>query len=69
MNVNPAAKAYTSLGISDTMEKPKKSSMSTGLLSRNNKPKAGKKTKSEPLDRVRDYVSSIRKARKQITNG
>ena len=69
MNVNPAAKAYTSLGISDIMEKPKKSSMSTGLLSRNSKPKAGKKTKSEPLDRVRDYVSSIRKARKQITNG
>jgi hypothetical protein len=40
-----------------------------GLLSRNSKPKAAESKSSEPKDRVRDYVSSIRKARKQITNG
>jgi hypothetical protein len=68
MNVNPAAKAYTNLGIMDEPETPKKSSMSMGLLSRNSKPETKNKS-SEPLDRVRDYVSSIRKARKQITNG
>jgi hypothetical protein len=68
MNVNPAAKAYTNLGIMDEPETSKKSSMNMGLLSRNSKPKTEKKS-SEPLDRVRDYVSSIRKARKQITNG
>jgi ribosome-binding protein aMBF1 (putative translation factor) len=68
MNVNPAAKAYTNLGIMDEPEAPKKSSMNMGLLSRKSKPETKNKS-SEPLDRVRDYVSSIRKARKQITNG
>ena len=70
MNVNPAVTAYTNLNITDAEleQKPKKSSMGMGLLSRNSKPKTEKKS-SEPLDRVRDYVSSIRKARKQITNG
>ena len=69
MNVNPAAKAYTNLGITNEVEAPKKSSMSMGLLSRNSKPKAAESKSSEPKDRVRDYVSSIRNARKQITNG
>jgi len=39
-----------------------------GLLSR--KREAEPKEKSnEPIDRVRDYVTSIRKKRKQLTNG
>ena len=69
MNVNPAAKAYTNLGITNEVEAPKKSSMSMGLLSRNSKPKAAENKPNEPKDRVRGYVSSIRNARKQITNG
>tara|TARA_R110000765_G_scaffold244303_2_gene346548 strand:- start:1150 stop:1356 length:207 start_codon:yes stop_codon:yes gene_type:complete len=68
MNVNPAAKAYTNLGITDEVETPKKASTGMGLLSRNSTPKVEKKS-NEPKDRVRNYVSSIRKARKQITNG
>jgi hypothetical protein len=70
MNVNPAAKAYMNLNIADDADEvvPKKSMMGSGLLSRNVKPKP-MGTNSEPKDRVRDYVTSIRKARKQITNG
>lgn len=68
MNVNPAAKAYTNLGILDDVEKTAKPSMGSGLLSRSFAPKEKAKS-NEPRDRVRDYVSSIRTARKQITNG
>ena len=62
MNVNPAVTAYTNLNITDAEleEKPKKS----------RKREAEPKEKSnEPIDRVRDYVTSIRKKRKQLTNG
>lgn len=68
MNINPAVTAYTNLGISDEIEEPKKTPMGTGLLSRSLEPKATLKS-SEPKDRVKDYVTNIRKARKQITNG
>ena len=68
MNTNPALTAYTNLDISDEMEKPKKSSTGSGLLSRSLEPKSMPKS-NEPIDRVKDYVTSIRKARKQITNG
>ena len=70
MNINPAVTAYTSLNITDddVNKKPKKSSTGIGLLSR--KREADPKEKSnEPIDRVRDYVTSIRKKRKQLTNG
>jgi len=70
MNVNPAVTAYTNLNITDVEleQKPKKSSMGMGLLSR--KREAEPKEKSnEPIDRVRDYVTSIRKKRKQLTDG
>jgi hypothetical protein len=70
MNINPAVTAYSNLNIADTdlEEMPKKSSMGMGLLSR--KREAEPKEKSnEPMDRVRDYVTSIRKKRKQLTNG
>tara|TARA_R110002096_G_scaffold403846_1_gene601491 strand:- start:194 stop:409 length:216 start_codon:yes stop_codon:yes gene_type:complete len=70
MNINPAVTAYTSLNITDddVNKKPKKSSTGIGLLSR--KREADPKEKSnEPIDRVRDYVISIRKKRKQLTNG
>jgi hypothetical protein len=68
MNTNPALTAYTNLDISDEMEEPKKSSTGSGLLSRSLEPKSMPKS-NEPIDRVKDYVTSIRKARKQITNG
>ena len=70
MNINPAVTAYTSLNITDddVNKKPKESSTGIGLLSR--KREADPKEKSnEPIDRVRDYVISIRKKRKQLTNG
>ena len=47
---------------------PKKSSMGMGLLSRKRETEAKEKS-NEPMDRVRDYVTSIRKKRKQLTNG
>lgn len=70
MDINPASKAYTSLNITDDEinKKPKKSSTGIGLLSR--KREADPKEKSnEPMGRVRDYVISIRKKRKQLTDG
>lgn len=70
MNINPAVTAYSNLNIADTdlEEMPKKSSMGTGLLSRNRKAEPKEKS-NEPMDRVKDYVASIRKKRKQLTNG
>ena len=67
MDINPAYKAYTNLGITeDTLEtKPNKG---RGLLS----PMGMSKPKEElnkPRDRVRQYVARIRKARKQVTDG
>ncbi len=67
MDVNPAYMAYTNLGIKED-EAPVKQTKSFGLLSRNGNSKSND-TKNEPLDRVRGYVTSLRKARKQITNG
>ena len=63
MNVNPAYMAYTNLGINED-ETPVKETNSFGLLSRKgaNKPK---ETMDEPIDRVRSYVKSLRKSRKQ----
>ena len=70
MDINPAVKAYTNLNITDEelVETPKKSSMGLGLLSRTRKEEP-KNNLNEPRDRVRDYVSTIRKKRKQINNG
>jgi hypothetical protein len=70
MNINPAVTAYSNLNIADTdlEEMPKKSSMGIGLLSRKRESEAKEKL-NEPIDRVRDYVTSIRKKRKQLTNG
>lgn len=68
MNTNPALTAYTNLDISDRMEEPKSISTGSGLLSRSLEPKSMAKS-NEPIDRVKDYVTSIRKARKQIKNG
>ncbi|WP_347851743.1 hypothetical protein [Planktomarina sp.] len=67
MDVNPAYMAYTNLGIKED-EAPVEQTKSFGLLSRNgnNNPK---ETKNEPIDRIRSYVKSLRKARKQLTNG
>ena len=67
MNVNPAYMAYTNLGIKED-EAPIEQTKSFGLLSRNGNSKSSE-TKNEPIDRVRSYVTSLRKARKQITNG
>ena len=67
MNVNPAYMAYTNLGINED-EAPVEQTKSFGLLSRNGNSKSND-TKNEPIDRVRSYVTSLRKARKQITNG
>jgi len=67
MNVNPAYMAYTNLGINED-EAPVEQTKSFGLLSRNGNGKSND-TKDEPIDRVRGYVTALRKARKQITNG
>jgi len=67
MDVNPAYIAYTNLGIKED-EAPVEQTKSFGLLSRNGNSKSNE-TKNEPIDRVRSYVTSLRKARKQITNG
>jgi len=67
MDVNPAYMAYTNLGIKED-EAPVEQTKSFGLLSRNGNSKSNE-TKNEPIDRVRSYVTSLRKARKQITNG
>tara|TARA_R100000951_G_scaffold54382_1_gene45739 strand:+ start:197 stop:412 length:216 start_codon:yes stop_codon:yes gene_type:complete len=70
MNINPAVTAYSNLNITDAEleDMPKKSSMGTGLLSRNRGAEPKEKS-NEPMDRVKDYVASIRKKRKQLTNG
>ena len=70
MNINPAVTAYSNLNITDAEleDMPKKSSMGLGLLSRTRKQEP-KNNLTEPRDRVRDYVNTIRKKRKQITNG
>ena len=70
MDINPAVKAYRNLNIADEeiIETPKKSSMGLGLLSRTRKQEP-KNNLTEPRDRVRDYVNTIRKKRKQINNG
>jgi len=70
MNINPAVTAYSNLNIADTdlEEMPKKASMGMGLLSRKREAEP-KENLNEPIDRVRDYVTSIRKKRKQLTNG
>ena len=70
MDINPAVKAYRNLNIADEeiVEAPKKSSMGMGLLSRKREAEPKEKL-NEPIDRVRDYVTSIRKKRKQLTNG
>ena len=67
MDINPAYKAYTNLGITeDTLEtKPNKG---MGLLSPIGMSKP-KEELNEPRDRVRQYVARIRKARKQVTDG
>ena len=67
MDINPAYKAYTNLGIAeDTLEtKPNKG---MGLLSPMGMSKP-KEELNEPRDRVRQYVARIRKARKQVTDG
>ncbi len=67
MDVNPAYMAYTNLGIKED-EAPVEQTKSFGLLSRNGNSESND-TKNEPIDRVRSYVTSLRKARKQITNG
>lgn len=67
MDVNPAYMAYTNLGIKED-KAPVEQTKSFGLLSRNGNSKSND-TKNEPIDRVRSYVTSLRKARKQITNG
>ena len=67
MDVNPAYMAYTNLGIKEN-EAPVEQAKSFGLLSRNGNSKSSE-IKNEPIDRVRSYVTSLRKARKQITNG
>tara|TARA_R100001082_G_C4345616_1_gene152153 strand:+ start:1118 stop:1321 length:204 start_codon:yes stop_codon:yes gene_type:complete len=67
MDVNPAYRVYTNLNIVEN--KPvKKIKRSSGLLSRGDD-SVKKETSNEPLDRVRNYVTTIREARKQITNG
>lgn len=67
MNLNPAITAYTNLGIIDD-NMPKLEAKGFGLLSRNSSMKP-KETSNEPRDRVRDYVKSIRQARKQLKHG
>jgi len=67
MNLNPAITAYTNLGITDN-DMPKPETRGFGLLSRNSSMKP-KETSNEPRDRVRDYVKSIRQARKQLKHG
>jgi len=67
MNLNPAITAYTNLGIADN-DMPKPETRGFGLLSRNSSMKP-KQTSNEPRDRVRDYVKSIRQARKQLKHG
>jgi ribosome-binding protein aMBF1 (putative translation factor) len=67
MDINPAYKAYTNLGIAEaTVETTSNKGM--GLLSpmRNNRPK---EKSDEPRDRVRQYVARIRKAREQLKDG
>ena len=54
MNINPAVTAYSNLNITDA-ELEQKPKKSSNL--------------NEPRDRVRDYVNTIRKKRKQINNG
>jgi hypothetical protein len=66
MNVNPAYTAYTNLGIKED-DKPVAKEKSFGLLSRYSSPKQA--TPSEPIDRIRKYVTNLRKARKQLTDG
>ena len=70
MDINPAVKAYRNLNIADEeiVETPKKSSMGLGLLARTRKQEPNNNL-TEPRDRIRDYVNTIRKKRKQITNG
>jgi len=70
MDINPAVKAYMNINIEDkeVEETPKKSSMGLGLLSRTRKEEP-KNNLNEPRDRIRDYVNTIRKKRKQINNG
>lgn len=70
MDINPAVRSYMNLGITEdeVTESPKKSSMGLGLLSRTRSDKP-KEQLTEPKDRVRKYVNSIRKKRKQISNG
>lgn len=67
MDTNPALRAYINLNVSEEKE-PKKASRSFGLLSRSSRMEP-KEMPTEPKDRVREYVASIRKARKQVTNG
>lgn len=70
MDINPAVKAYTNLKIDDgETPKPKKSNMGMGLLSRDKEPTRVTSGGNEPKDRVQGYVSNIRKARKNLTNG
>ncbi len=66
MNVNPAYTAYTNLGIKEGDE-PVAKEKSFGLLSRDSSPKQS--TPSEPIDRIKKYVTNLRKARKQLTDG
>lgn len=69
MDINPAVKAYTNLKINDVEDtKPKKANMGMGLLSRD-KVSGTTSASNEPKDRVQGYVSNIRKARKNLTNG
>ena len=67
MDVNPAYMAYTNLGIKED-KAPVEQTKSFGLLSRNGNNNS-KETMNEPIDRIRSYVKSLRKARKQLTNG
>lgn len=67
MNLNPAITSYTNLGITDSATQ-KQETKGFGLLSRNSSMKP-KQTSNEPRDRVRDYVKSIRQARKQLKHG
>jgi len=67
MNLNPAITSYTNLGITDNAAQ-KQETKGFGLLSRNSSMKP-KQTSNEPRDRVRNYVQSIRQARKQLKHG
>ena len=67
MDVSPAVKAYMRISALPN-NKPKKQNKNLGLLSRSNKKKT-KEESNEPIDRVRNYVASMRNAREQIKNG